>query len=179
MMLLEDLFDKKQLKNKDIRLILDSIFNKDYIIRATAVELIGYFYLRNLYNDLWRVIKNDENYIVKSYAINSMGIIGYKKDIPELEKLLHTNQLMIKSNIYGSIISLSSTDKYLEPLLSLLDNDDSDLVTIIYNLLKDLLERDNCLFLKSRLELKNVLIKTHYKYPLIITKSALNDLLSE
>jgi len=179
MMLIEDLFDKNQLETKDIKLISDSISDKDYITRATAVELIGYFYLKQFYKDLWKIIKNDQNDVVKRYAIDSIGIIGSKKDIPELEKLLNTNQLMIKGNIYGAIISLSSSDKYLEPLLSLLDNDNSDLVCIIYHLLKELLERDNCLFLKSRLELKNVLLKTHYKYPLIITKYALDDLLSE
>lgn len=113
------------------------------LVRASAAETLGYLEEPSAIETLeLSLLDVDEDKAVRGYAANSIGLLGKPQLLPKLEEYLKLElPLSVKAELLGARYWLGAKED-IEKLLSLLDNADEHLATIILNLLTDLIERE-------------------------------------
>ena len=113
------------------------------LVRASAAETLGYLENPEAIASLeLSLLDADEDRAVRGYAANSIGLLGTSQLLPQLEKYLKLElPLPVKAELLGATYWLGAKED-LSLLLSLLDNTDELLATIILNILTDLTARE-------------------------------------
>ena len=113
------------------------------LVRASAAETLGYLGKSQAINTLeLSLLDTNEDEAVRCYAANSIGLLGTPQLLPKLENYLNSElPLSVKAELLGARYWLGAKED-IAKLLSLLDNADEHLATIILNILTDLTERE-------------------------------------
>lgn len=112
----------------------------DPLVRASAAETLGDIGDTQALAEL-QLAMRDTDETVRAYAANSMGILGTSKLLPKLQTYVETEpSLAVKAELFGARYRLGAAED-LNLLISLLDQIDETLATLILNILADLTER--------------------------------------
>ncbi|MCU0544998.1 MAG: HEAT repeat domain-containing protein [Oscillatoriaceae cyanobacterium Prado104] len=113
------------------------------LVRASAAETLGYLEdPKSIATLELSLLDKDEDRAVRGYAANSIGLLGTSQLLPKLEKYLELDlPLSVQAELLAARYWLGAKED-LNKLLSLLENADEFLATIILNILTDLKERE-------------------------------------
>lgn len=139
------------------------------LVRASAAETLGYLDNPEAIKTLeLSLLDKDEDRAVRSYAANSIGLLGTSQLLPVLENYLKLElPLSVKAELLAARYWLGAKSE-LDRLLSLLDDADELLATIILNILTDLKEREPAPNLtKDAPNLERVLSAIGLRFPLM------------
>ncbi|MFS8117782.1 MAG: HEAT repeat domain-containing protein [Microcoleus sp.] len=139
------------------------------LVRASAAEALGYLEDPQAIKTLeLSLLDVDEDRAVRGYAANSIGLLGTSQLLPKLEKYLKLDlPVSVKAELLAAKYWLGAKED-LSLLLSLLDNADELLATIILNILTDLKSREPASNLaKDAPDLGKVLSAIALRFPLM------------
>ncbi|NJK74448.1 MAG: HEAT repeat domain-containing protein [Oscillatoriales cyanobacterium RU_3_3] len=139
------------------------------LVRASAAETLGYLEGPESIATLEiSLLDKDEDRAVRSYAAYSIGLLGTPQLLPKLENYLKLElPLSVKAELLGAKYWLGAKED-LDRLLSLLENADELLATIILNILTDLKEREPVANLANDApDLERVLSSIALRFPLM------------
>ncbi|MEB3826282.1 HEAT repeat domain-containing protein [Phormidium sp. CCY1219] len=112
------------------------------LVRASAAEALGYLGGAEAIESLELALRDsDEDESVRAYAANSLGLLGTNQILSKLETYVKLEpSLSVKAELLAARYWLGAKED-IKQLLSLLNNADEHLVTLILNILTDLTER--------------------------------------
>lgn len=139
------------------------------LVRASAAETLGYLEDPSAIKTLeLSLLDAKEDRAVRGYAANSIGLLGTSQLLPQLENYLKLElPLAVKAELLGARYWLGAKED-LDRLLSLLDDADELLATIILNILTDLKSREPAPNLaKDAPDLEKALNSIGLRFPLM------------
>ncbi|MEG4318903.1 MULTISPECIES: HEAT repeat domain-containing protein [unclassified Microcoleus] len=139
------------------------------LVRASAAETLGYLENPEAIEILeLSLLDPNQDRAVRGYAANSIGLLGTSQLLPKLEEYLKMElPLPVKAELLAARYWLGAKED-LSLLLSLLENADELLATIILNILTDLKSREPAPNLvKDAPDLGKVLSAIALRFPLM------------
>jgi HEAT repeat protein len=111
------------------------------LVRASAAETLGDFGDTNALAELELALR-DADAAVRSYAANSIGLLGAPAMVPKLQEYAEGEQSPeVKAELYGARYRLGAAGD-LDALLKLLEAADEGLAANVLNILNDLSSRN-------------------------------------
>lgn len=115
--------------------------DKAPLVRASAAETLGDLGDSRAVPALQIAVRHDPDDAVRGYAANALGLLGTPSLLPYLALCLQAEEtLATRAELYGARYRLGAADD-IRPLLDMLEMDDETVVTLVLNVLGDLLER--------------------------------------
>jgi len=110
------------------------------MVRASAAETLGDLGDPDAIESL-KLSMQDPDETVRAYAANSLGLLGTSDLLRELQAYIKSeSSLKVKAELLAAKYRLDAAED-INQLLSLLENYDEHLVTVILNILADLIDR--------------------------------------
>ncbi|MTJ53645.1 HEAT repeat domain-containing protein, partial [Anabaena sp. UHCC 0253] len=110
----------------------------------------------------------DPDESVRAYAANSIGLLGTPTLLPKLAAHIKSeSSLRVKAELLGARYRLGAKED-IHLFLDLLDNADEDMATTLLNILADLIDRKQPLYLsESSFSISEVLTKLSDIFPML------------
>lgn len=141
------------------KIFLELLNDEDELVRINATDS-AYNCTSNEIIDKLKDISLNDKYLVRGYAILSIADIARKCERKEELQKFIKNRLKVekskwvKGAIYSSLYLLNKEKKYFLLLLDLLDASNYKIRCMVVNSISEVLNKENCLIVKERLESK-------------------------
>ncbi|MFN5066456.1 MAG: HEAT repeat domain-containing protein [Aphanizomenon sp.] len=139
----------------------------DPLVRASAAETLGDLGQEEAIAAIFvALVDTDES--VRAYAANSIGLLGTPTLLPKLAAYIKSeNSLRVKAELLGARYRLGAKED-INLFLDLLENANEDLATALLNILTDLIDRKQPLYLpESYFSMTEVLTKLSDIFPIL------------
>jgi len=94
------------------------------LVRITALETLGYHHVTDAYSEICKLLRKDQNALVRSYAAAALGQLGLRKAIGLLRsQLKRETRGTVRLGLYSGLYQLGEID-VLDAILGILDTDD-------------------------------------------------------
>lgn len=139
----------------------------DPLVRASAAETLGDLGQEEAIAAIFAALL-DADESVRSYAANSIGLLGTPTLLPKLAAYIKSeNSLRVKAELLGARYRLGAKED-IHLFLDLLENTDEDMATALLNILADLIDRKQPSYLpESSFCISEVLTKLSDIFPML------------
>lgn len=124
---------------------LETILSADEepLVRVAVAEVFGDLGERSAVPALTKAMVSDEDDAVRAFSANSLGLLGHGDSLRDVEAALTLETApSVRASLYGAACRLGR-ESGVTDLLSLMEQADTTLATVIMNTLLDLLSRSS------------------------------------